>query len=232
MINKIDANVLEKYLNTIVEDKFHRYRSWDNCFRSFNSSIQTEIQIIELAFYLASWGMYRGSSGLLQKNHLIHKGAIDILFSKTYQNLKCNPNNEVMREDISDILYLKDELAKYYSSIYFIKGAAKPKPIAATDTLLSKILLGTFACVPAYDRYFIDGLQEMKMEHTGFSEVSLNELFNFIDYNDSEIIHAQKLIFSKNQNHYPRMKILDMYFWQIGYDKDLKAKKRKTSNGF
>jgi hypothetical protein len=144
------------------------------------------------------------------------------------QKLKCNQANEIKRENIKAILEMKDELAKYYSNIYFTKGVDKPKPISPTDTLLSKIMLGTLGCVPAYDRYFIDGLKQMKMEHSGFNEASLNELFNFIEKNEKEIVQAQKLIMTKTQRHYPLMKILDMYFWQIGYDREeLTDKKQK-----
>jgi hypothetical protein len=220
-------NIIEKYLSGITADEFHRYKSWDNCFQAFSTSKQTEIQVLELAFYLASWGMYRGSSGLLQKNHLIHKGAVDLVFSKACQKLKCNQTIEVKRENINAILEVKNQLTGHYSSIYFAKGADKPKPISPTDTLLSKIMLGTLGCVPAYDRYFIDGLKEMKLQHTGFNEFSLNELFNFIGNNKNEIRQAQNIILSKTQRHYPLMKILDMYFWQIGYDKDVKEKKQK-----
>jgi len=219
--------IIEKYLTGITNDEFHRYKSWDNCFQAFSTTKQTGIQVLELAFYLASWGMYRGSGGLLQKNHLIHKGAVNIVFSKTNQKLKCNQTTEVIRDNIKAILKVKDELAEHYSSIYFTKGADKPKPISPTDTLLSKIMLGTLGCVPAYDRYFIDGLKEMKMKHTGFNEASLNELFSFIDKNKKEIEQAQTLIKTKTQRHYPVMKILDMYFWQIGYDKEVKEKKQK-----
>ncbi len=66
------------------------------------------------------------------------------------------------------------------------------------------------------------------MQHTGFNESSLNELFNFIDNNRSEITQVQKLIKTKTQRHYPLMKILDMYFWQIGYNKDVKDKRKKV----
>lgn len=210
--------VIEKYLTGITTDEFHRYKSWDNCHQAFMK--QSEIHSLVLAFYLASWGMYRGSGGLLQKNHLVHKGAIDILFSKENEKLKCDQTNEVAKENIEQIMVIKNKLASYYSSIYFTKGSNKPKQISPTDTLLSKILLGTFGCVPAYDRYFIDGLKEMKMEHTRFSAPSLLELFDFIDKNKIEIGNAQKIIKRQTQNHYPLMKILDMYFWQIGYDKE------------
>ena len=209
------VEIIKQYLSCITADEFHRYKSWDNCFKSFSTSTKTDNQILVLAFYLASWGMYRGSGGLLQKNHLIHRGAVDIIFSKSIQTLKCNETTEIKKENIKAILSVKDELAKHYGSIYFTKGAEKPKPISPTDTLLSKIILGTLGCAPAYDRYFIDGLKEMKMKHTGFNEASLNELFNFIDDNKNEIDQAQKLIKTKTQNHYPIIKILDMYFWQV-----------------
>lgn len=212
-------STIAKYLNEISKDEFHRYKSWDNCYQSFSISEQTEIHALELAFYLASWGMYRGSSGLLQKNHLIHKGAVDILFSIESQKLKCSLNNEVVRSNTKDILNLKNKLADYYSKIYFKKGSEELKPISPTDTLLSKILLGTLSCVPAYDRYFIHGLKEKEIKHTSFNDASLNELFDFIENNTTEIDNAQKLVLKKTKQHYPVMKILDMFFWQIGYDK-------------
>src|SRR5690606_34013034 len=121
---------------------------------AFGISKKSEMHVLELAFYLASWGMYRGSSGLLQKNHLIHKGAVDIVFLTKNQKLKCNEITEVKRNNIQEILSVKDELASHYSNIYFTKGDNKQKSISPTDTLLSKIMLGTLGCVPAYDRYF------------------------------------------------------------------------------
>jgi hypothetical protein len=69
----------------------------------------------------------------------------------------------------------------------------------------------------------------MEMRHSSFNEASLNELFHFIDDNKKEIDLAQKLIKTKTQIHYPLMKILDMYFWQIGYDKEVKEKKQKKA---
>lgn len=226
---KLITCIIERYIENIVTNEFHRYESWDNCFKAFSVSEPSDTHALELAFYLASWGMYRGSSGLLQKNHLIHKGAVDIIFSKTSQKLKCNQTTEIKPEKIKAIIAVKDELAKHYTQdkFKFIRGADEAKVISPTDTLLSKIIFGTLGCVPAYDRYFIDGLKEMKIKHTGFNEESLNELFNFIGDNKNEINEAQKLIKTETQRHYPLMKILDMYFWQIGYDKEVKEKKQK-----
>ena len=222
--------IIEKYLNEITTDEFHRYKSWENCYQAFKVSTQSEILTLELAFYLASWGMYRGSSGLLQKNHLIHRGVVDILFFEQNRKLKCNQSYEVTRNNIKEILDLKAKLADHYSKISFKKGADNSKPISPTDTLLSKILLGTLGCIPAYDRYFIVGLKEMNMKQTLFNDASINELFDFIDRNKIKLENAQKLILSKEKKYYPIMKILDMYFWQIGYDKEIKDKKEKQNN--
>lgn len=215
---------IEKYLEGITSDEFHRYKSWDHCHQSFSSSTQTDYHVLELAFYLASWGMYRGSSGLLKKNHLIHKGAVDILFSHEGQKLKCNPENEVTNSNIKEILYLKDKLTKHYGSINYQKSLDEQKTISTTDTLISKVLLGTLGCVPAYDRYFIIGLKQKNMKYQNFNEASLVELFDFINDNISETEKMQKDIFNKTKKHYPIMKIVDMYFWQLGYEQKLREK--------
>jgi len=219
--------IIERYLDGIIADEFHRYKSWDNCYQAFHVDKMTENHILQLAFYLASWGMYRGSSGLLQKNHLIHKRAVEILFHEESLKLKCDQDNEVSKENTNEILVLKSKLAAHYENIYFTKGKNIRKPISPTDTLISKVILGTLSCIPAYDRYFIDGLKEMKMRYTTFNINSLNELFDFIDNNKTEIKNVQKLIHTKTDNHYPIMKIVDMFFWQVGYDKELEEKSKK-----
>lgn len=220
MEKSIQANI-ENYLTGITSDKYHRFKSWDHCFQAFSVSNQSDNHALELAFYLASWGMYRGSSGLLQKNHLIHQGTVDIIFSNASQKLKCHETREITKDDISAIVSVKKELEKHYNGIKFSKGTDAPKPISATDTLLSKIMLGTLGCVPAYDRYFIAGLKENNMLHIGFHEDSLYELLKFIDDYKSDIHQAQNYVKEKTNLHYPNMKILDMYFWQLGYDLSL-----------
>ncbi len=66
------------------------------------------------------------------------------------------------------------------------------------------------------------------MKNTSFNETSLNDLFDFIYKNKTEIDNAQKLILTQTKQHYPKMKILDMYFWQIGYDKEVREKLKKS----
>ena len=53
-----------------------RSLSWEHCFRVFRDartapSPDYDYLSLHLAFYLASWGMYRGSSFLLQKDYKV-----------------------------------------------------------------------------------------------------------------------------------------------------------------
>lgn len=221
--------IVQKYLDDTKSDEFHRYKSWNRCYQSFSETTKDERHILELAFYLASWGMYRGSSGLLQKNHLIHKGAVDILFSNMGQKLKCNRQNEVNRSKIAEIITLKENLSNHYRIIKYKKGREEEKQISPTDTLISKILLGTLCCVPAYDVNFITGLKENGIKKAAFTSQSLDALFDFINKNSIAIKEAQELISQSTGQHYPVMKIVDIYFWQIGNDKISKEKPQEKA---
>jgi hypothetical protein len=214
--------VITEYVNLFTHDTFHRYRSWDNCNDAFMSGKQSENHSLELAFYLASWGMYRGSSGLLQKNHLIHEGAVEILFSKAGQSIKCSPKRDITADDIDKIMEVKNTLFAYYKSIRFLDGKRQERNITPTDTLLSKIMLGSLGCVPAYDRYMVEGLKICGIAENKFNTESLNKIFDFIKYNKNDIETCQALVMSKTNKYYPVMKIIDMYLWQTGYEKTLK----------
>lgn len=170
--------------------------------------------------------MYRGSSGLLQKNHRIHTGAIAILRSEEYQKLVCGDTIQIERGAIPLIMKVKRDLSKHYTDVTYTRNEM-PLKVSDTDTLLSKILLGTFGRVPAYDRYFINGLKVAGFRNRKFTEGSLHELFDFITFNQSVIDQLTNQYNSPNGTHYPIMKVLDMYFWQMGFDTETSSKKKE-----
>jgi hypothetical protein len=219
-------STIKRYSNGILNDEFHRYKSWEVCNDAFNVNPQTDAHTLHLAFYLASWGMYRGSSGLLQKNHLIHEETVRQVLDNT-QHLNCNFKKEISREQITEILHFKELLSGMYSKINYTRGSAAEKPITPTDTLISKIMLGTLACVPAYDRYFIDGLRAIGLKNFTFGGNSLKELFDFVEANKKEIEECQQYMLTNTKKHYSIMKIVDMYFWQIGYEKEITDKSKQ-----
>ncbi|WP_271767962.1 hypothetical protein [Aquimarina algiphila] len=212
------VSIVNTYLN-LSSDTNHRYNSWKHCYSAFGEVKNIKILSLHLGFYLASWGMYRGSSGLLQKDYLVHQGAVEILIN--FVNLRCIPDKEVKFQDTENILDLIKKLQDYYKNITYILDN-KTKHISPTDTLISKILLGTLGCIPAYDRFFKDGAIKEGIVASTINKNSLIALFNFIKENKKELSDIQQQLLSKTNFYYPIMKIVDMYFWKIGYDLDKK----------
>jgi hypothetical protein len=72
--------IVSKHHSHSKQDQHHRYKSWEHCFGYFSTNYKQldekaafDQGCLQLAFYLASWGMMRGGSFLLQKDYLIHK---------------------------------------------------------------------------------------------------------------------------------------------------------------
>ena len=92
MPSQIKDQVLAFYCK-LASDPHHRYRSWEHCFShfsrraSFTDSEHRDTAALQLAFYLASWGMYRGSSVLLWKDYRIHLPAVSELLATNYGTL-------------------------------------------------------------------------------------------------------------------------------------------------
>lgn len=210
-----DKNIVSNFYSEIESDKFHRYKSWEHCYKEFSVNNDIDKLSLHLAFYLASWGMYRGSSGLLQKDYKVHHGAVEIIISSKYQSIRAF-ESEIKREHIPLILELFNELSKYYGDIEYVRNREKSN-ITSTDTLITKIMLGTLGCLPAYDRFFNRGLVEAGITQK-VGKRSLNQLFDFIDIDNNAGLIAKAATDTVSNNlKYPTMKIIDMFFWSVGY---------------
>jgi len=65
------------------------------------------------------------------------------------------------------VINAREEVAAVYSkNIVEVNG--RNTEVNVTDTLATKIMLGTMGCIPAYDRYFIAGLRTMNFSHISF----------------------------------------------------------------
>jgi hypothetical protein len=191
-------DTVEKYLK-LGKTRNHRYKSWEHCFLAFSDTKEINAESIDylslhLAFYLASWGMYRGSSQLLQHDYRIHVPIVEIILSEKAQSLKKK------WIDQSDIAPINDLL-------HNIKDEYKTLEVSATETLLTKILLGTLGCAPAFDRYFREGWKDV----VGI-DLSIENVVEFASN------HKEQIEECPDSAKYPSMKVLDMYFWQHGYD--------------
>lgn len=176
----------------------HRYNSWQLCyefFRDHASTTRLEESALHLMAYLSSWGMYRGSSKLLTDyNYLVHRDAVKLILDSR--------NNLLDARNLphtGELMTLKSKLVAYYTA----------KSISATDTLVTKVLLGTTACVPAYDRYFRAGAKLLNIPQA-FSEKSISQLIQLWNQIADE--------FTNLSENAPPMKILDCALWQVGFN--------------
>lgn len=153
------ADKIRDYLG--AREQHDREYAWEYCYKHFRKA-KTEATradrncaALQLSSYLASWGMYRNSF-LLQHAYTVQLGAVDCLLQSKFsalwdQEFGASANDTQL---IPVILEACEELRAAY------------RPFGkATDTLVTKVLLGTIGCFPALDRYFNDGYKS----HSGSS---------------------------------------------------------------
>ncbi len=218
------SNIYKRVTNfysLLLEDKNHRYKSWEHCYSHFieddKASSNVDVSCLHLSFYLASWGMYRGSSFLLWKDYRIHKAVVEKLLKfRHFQRLDFSSIDDT---DLEKIIGLAEWIKNWYSeNIKTINGESKSAN--ATDTLVTKIMLGTIGCIPAYDRYFINGMRQSGIRYSKLSQKNLKAVSEYYQKNEPEFIKAQKFISKKCNFSYPAMKLVDMYFWETGFQAD------------
>src|SRR3989338_740221 len=198
-----------------------RYASCDYCFNYFQEfKDKTELvnkdniqnSCLHLGFYLASWGMYRGSANLLQKSVKIFEPLIKYIASE-----KCN----VWGIDVDS--YTEDNISKLIKCQKIIEKELRIDQ-KGKDILVTKIMLGVFGNVPAFDTYFKSG------SNLGtFNKHSLKEIYRFYNNADySKIISDEVARVKTFEYHsgkvgsrsYTKAKIVDMIFFIEGYKND------------
>lgn len=216
-----------KFYNKLREDENGRYRSWEYCYKIFHDAhISDKVDndfidylCLHLSFYLASWGMYRGSSFLLQRDYKVHKPVIEELLKDEYDSLWGITVNEYKNiQNQHKLEKLVKKIKEIYNEIRLSVKEIIPKN-ELSNTLVTKVLMGTLGCVPAYDRYFISGIRNEKAASGNFNIKSILELVDFYNqyYNEFESARSQMTI---NGMEYPQMKIIDSCFWQVGFELD------------
>ncbi|MFI3228808.1 MAG: hypothetical protein R3Y23_01405 [Bacillota bacterium] len=206
-----------KFYAEILKDSEARYKSWEYCYMYFqkNKDKANDKEILDkmclhLAFYLASWGMLRGSSFLLKKSYKVHVEAINIMMNDKYKILHNIKAQELIQN--MDLLFeCGEEVSLSYEKQYNCK--------IPSDTLITKIFLGIYGCVPAYDRYFKDAVKSANY-CAKFNKKSISQMCSFYNENIAEFNNIKKEI--KN-DLYTDMKLIDMYFWQIGKEESDKS---------
>jgi hypothetical protein len=97
-----------------------------------------------------------------------------------------------------------------------------------TDTLVTKIVLGTLGCLPAVDRYFISGFKAAGFRYSSLNARFVDRILSFCGEHLHELQQEQMNIKNTTGVSYPLMKLLDMYFWQTGSERSNSAASPQT----
>jgi len=200
-----------------------RSLSWEHCFRVFRDartapSPDYDYLSLHLAFYLASWGMYRGSSFLLQKDYKVLSPVVEEVLKPEYDCLFGVACADLREPEVQVMLTkLYDYIADYFRPIRD-EVAGGEVASSVSPVLVTKILMGTLGCVPAYDRFFQDGVATYKVTTQEYSLKSILRLVDFYEEHNDRLEETRRGMQCEGLT-YPQMKVLDMGFWQVGFEK-------------
>jgi len=222
-MNEIEIVVRKFKSSSKPED---RYTSFDYCYNYFLTTEKLgkdiEKSCLTLGFYLASWGMYRGSSFLLQKSVKYLEPTVDYI-----ADLDRNVwNIDVDKYDEKIIEYIIEVYNEIKTRLIF-NGHSDL-------TLITKILLGVFGFVPAFDNFFCDSFRNIYKGQCGFRRLNKKSLMFIKDFYDKNKIIINRLsnetfttdFYSGERTNikYTKAKIIDMYGFTLGLDKQIISK--------
>lgn len=229
-----NSELLKKYLSE-KENDTHRYKSFDLCHHHFQSQFRdSDRKIIDpekscaiMSAYLASWGMMRGSSFLLDHNY---KRLLPVI--EYFAEL----DDEYWEIDVESYPQNYDRILGIYDEI-----KTKLVPESSRDlTLVTKIMLGVLGIVPAFDENFTIFMREQHLSNCRFrrfNRESLEAIHLFYIKNKALIDNFAGdervcvVDFDGNQTElrYSKAKIIDMIGFIGGREILEKRKKEKQA---
>ena len=206
---------IQAYMSTTTGEH-NRHRSWEHCYGFFrrvapNGLVgQRDYAALQLGFYLASWGMYRGASFLLQHAYTLHRGVVDCLAEQCFLPLW---ESEFGSGDGDERLV--PLILEVIEGIRDVYGFFHPP----TDTLVTKVILGTFGCLPACDRYFVAGFKRCGFKYSSLNKLFIDRIACFCHDKFLGVLQdEQAQIRASSGMNFPLMKLVDMYFHETGWD--------------
>jgi hypothetical protein len=222
--------MINQFLQHRLADR--RYASYDFCYLYFQTNkgnlggANMENSCMHLWSYLASWGMLRGSSALLQCSPSVLKELIKYFDDISHSIIWTVDVDTYAPESKEEILNVYDGIAKILKNSITKTLGTEIKNIKVSVTLVTKIMLGVFGCVPAIDQYFYKTFHGMYKGFGKLGSKELDALENFYKKRKPEIDSFQIPVLDftgKNTNlQYKKAKIIDMYGFIDGFSNSQK----------
>lgn len=212
---------IEEFLG--AREPEHRYASWDYCYVYFRTAHGRLTDDMEkscnmLGFYLASWGMLRGSSPLLQRSSRHYWNLIE------YVNQTDTEDPEFAQLDVpnyADPSTRQTILDRYRQVQRLLDGDEHESSLTRT----TKVMLGIWGNVPAFDRFFCRTLSH-DVSSRGYSRLTsraledVYRLYSSVPANQRFLKQARYRVLDflgqPTELVYPIAKLIDMYGFQRG----------------
>ena len=175
---------------------------------------------LNLAFYLASFGMYRGKAKLLGYDY-------KILIPIVRHLLKNRPKNYSYKS--LDLLLISDSILNMFECINLLKVVICNNISGQIHlrTLSTKILLGTYGNTVAFDGFLVSTINKYGESIKYDSKESFFRAYQFIEKHyqcfERQIINFKRAGFIG----YPPLRIVDLILWKIGEGIAIDDKKAK-----
>ena len=183
-----------------------RYSSFDLCYYYFISNKgnlvgeNLETSCLQLWAFLSSWGMEARGNAMQGKSYASLKAVIQFI----------NDNPQYYSSSISSHSYA-DEMLKLYHGLKAVLCLSQ----ASQKTLITKIMLGVYACIPAFDQYVCETLGTSTIGD--LSKRNIKSIVSIYDEHKEQIdsLVATTHVFSFNgvqikKLNYSPAKIIDM----------------------
>lgn len=234
-VQTIDPNAAKQKVNDFMtvykNDPNARFRSYDHAHKAFknnmyNGKVTNDELAKELFVFLASWGMLRNAF-LMKKDYKFLIPVVEIVRDKRYEKLMDieifslgQPGNLSKNDYIALILELKDKIKEcFLGKTYWDKdetgaGFVETDINRVSDTLIGKILLCVFGCIPAYDDNVKNAMRKLGI-CASISQKGLEHLLDWCDKQKAEIDDGKADCNAVVDTgcYYPDMKVVDIIFW-------------------
>lgn len=207
----IDGNV-ETYLGARVDTA--RYSSFDYCFNYFRDFHDTgnvdaltdaghlEVSCLQLGFYLASWGMFRGKAELLTHSVKRLAPVIDVIAGAPPELWDVDAND--YGTDAQQLLFEAERQLRH------------ALPGGQSQTLVTKTMLGAFGCVPAFDRFFRVGFNTARFGPKALAGIERYYQVNAETIDRNRVATLDFATREPTPHTYTAAKVIDMIFFIEG----------------
>ncbi|MCG8295564.1 hypothetical protein [Pseudomonas entomophila] len=189
---------------------------WDDSRTSWSdltSKTQLETTALHIGFYLANWGMFRGSSGLLQNSNLdLMKALAKLLFEGQGAKLL-----ELSLEDFGPDNPHRAQHQKLLDSVLGSMESLATN-VSWTNTLKTKILMGVWGECPALDRFYIAACRDLFPRRSSITNASGKGLAALAELVEELAVPPLPLETGRLGLQYPTARIMDMAMFQYGLE--------------